>query len=103
MGAKAAKAHASGRFRRLKLKLGGGDGRDVERVRAVREATDVPLQVDVNEWWTLDEALDTLPQLSELGVEYCEQPLAAGSPDGVKLKAASPLPIYVDEDCHTLL
>src|SRR6478736_3093012 len=29
-------------------------------------------------------------------------PRAAGSPDGVKLKAASPVPIYVDEDCHTL-
>jgi len=29
------------RFRRLKLKLGGGDGRDVERVRAVREAAGV--------------------------------------------------------------
>ena len=64
MGAKAAKAHASGRFKRLKLKLGGGDGLDVDRVRAVREATDVPLQVDVNEWWTLDEALDALPQLA---------------------------------------
>ena len=102
MREKAAKAHASGRFRRLKLKLGGGDGLDVDRVRAVREATDVPLQVDVNEWWTLDEALDALPQLGELGVEYCEQPLAAGSPDGAKLKAASPVPIYVDEDCHTL-
>src|SRR5205823_2666969 len=37
------------RFRRLKLKLGGGDGLDVERVRAVRSAAgDVPLQVDVN-------------------------------------------------------
>ena len=30
---------AAGRFRRLKLKLGGGDGLDVERVRAVRSVT----------------------------------------------------------------
>ena len=38
-----------GRFRRLKLKLGGRDGLDVERVRAVRAvAGDLPLQVDVN-------------------------------------------------------
>ena len=28
---------AAPRFRRLKLKLGGGDGLDIERVRAVRE------------------------------------------------------------------
>ncbi len=91
-----------GRFRRLKLKLGGRDGLDVERVRAVRGVTDVPLQVDVNEYWSLDEALDALPQLAELGVEYCEQPLPAGDPDGAELKRRSPIPIYVDEDCHTL-
>ena len=92
----------AGRFARLKLKLGGGDGLDVERVRAVRSATQLPLQVDVNEWWSLDEALELLPQLAELGVEYCEQPLRAGDPDGPALKRRSPLPIYVDEDCHTL-
>ena len=102
MAAKAAKAHAGGRFRRLKLKLGGGDGLDVDRVRAVREVTDVPLQADVNEYWSLEEALDALPRLAELGVEYCEQPLRAGDPDGPKLKGSAAIPVYVDEDCHTL-
>jgi L-alanine-DL-glutamate epimerase-like enolase superfamily enzyme len=90
---------AAPRFRRLKLKLGGGDGLDVERVRAVRAATDRPLQVDVNEYWTLDEALENLPQLE---IDYCEQPLPAGDPDGPELKRRSPVPIFVDEDCHTL-
>jgi L-alanine-DL-glutamate epimerase-like enolase superfamily enzyme len=93
---------ASASYRRLKLKLGGGDGLDVERVRAVRSATDLPLMVDVNEWWTLDEALDALAQLADLGVEYCEQPLKAGDEGGRTLKQRSPIPIYVDEDCHTL-
>jgi L-alanine-DL-glutamate epimerase-like enolase superfamily enzyme len=92
----------AGPFRRLKLKLGGADGLDVDRVRAVRSTTALPLQVDVNEWWSLDEATDALPRLAELGVEYCEQPLRAGDPDGPELKRRSPLPIYVDEDCHTL-
>jgi L-Ala-D/L-Glu epimerase len=89
-------------YRRLKLKLGGGDGLDVDRVRAVRSVTDLPLQVDVNEWWSLEEAIDALPQLAELGVEYCEQPLRAGDPGGPELRDRSPIPIYVDEDCHTL-
>jgi L-Ala-D/L-Glu epimerase len=93
---------ARGRFRRLKLKLGGRDGLDVERVRAVRAVTDVPLQVDVNEYWSLDEALDALPQLAAAGVEYCEQPLAEGDEGGAVLRERSPLPIYLDEDCHTL-
>ena len=92
----------AGRFRRLKLKLGGGDGLDVERVRAVRSVTSLPLQVDVNEWWTLDEALDALPQLADLGVEYCEQPLPEGDEGGRVLRERSPIPVYVDEDCHTL-
>jgi L-Ala-D/L-Glu epimerase / N-acetyl-D-glutamate racemase len=98
MGRRAEKAAARG-FRRLKLKLGGRDGLDLERVRAVRAATDLPLQCDVNEYWSLDEALEYLPQME---VEYCEQPLPAGDPDGPELKRRSPIPIYVDEDCHTL-
>jgi L-alanine-DL-glutamate epimerase-like enolase superfamily enzyme len=89
-----------GRFKRLKLKLGGRDGLDVERVGAVRSVTDLPLMVDVNEAWSLDEALEALSQLKELGVEYCEQPLPAGDPGGPALKERSPLPIFVDEDCH---
>jgi len=91
-----------GRFLRLKLKLGGRDGLDVERVRAVRSVTTAPLQVDVNEFWSLDEALAAVPELARLGVEYVEQPLPAGDPGGAELKRRSELPIYVDEDCHTL-
>ena len=86
-------------FRRLKLKLGGRDGLDAQRVAAVRSVTDLPLQCDVNEAWSLDEALELLPQLD---LQYCEQPLPAGDPGGPELKRRSPVPIYVDEDCHTL-
>jgi L-alanine-DL-glutamate epimerase-like enolase superfamily enzyme len=88
------------RFRRLKLKLGARDGLDVERVRAVRGVAEQPLQVDVNEAWDEAEALESLPQLAALGVEYCEQPLPAGA--AAVLKGRSPLPVYLDEDCHTL-
>ena len=90
---------ASRGFKRLKLKLGGRDGLDAERVRAVQQVTDLPLQCDVNEAWSLDEALEYLPQLE---LQYCEQPLVAGDPDGPELKRRSPVPIYVDEDCHVL-
>jgi L-alanine-DL-glutamate epimerase-like enolase superfamily enzyme len=102
MARRTAETEASRRFRRLKLKLGGRDTLDIERVRAVRSVTDRPLQVDVNEYWTLDEALDAIPQLASLGVEYVEQPLPAGDPGGETLRKRSVLPIYLDEDCHTL-
>jgi L-alanine-DL-glutamate epimerase-like enolase superfamily enzyme len=90
------------RFRRLKLKLGGRDGLDVERVRAVRNMTERPLMVDVNEYWEPEEAVDNIAALAELGVEYVEQPLPAGHPEAPWLKERSALPIFVDEDCHTL-
>jgi L-alanine-DL-glutamate epimerase-like enolase superfamily enzyme len=68
-------------------------------VRAVQNVTDLPLQCDVNEAWSLDEALEYLPQME---LQYCEQPLPAGDPDGPELKRRSPVPIFVDEDCHRL-
>jgi L-alanine-DL-glutamate epimerase-like enolase superfamily enzyme len=99
----ARRAEAVGRrFHRLKLKLGGADGLDVERVRAVRSVTDLPLQVDVNEYWSLEEALENVQELARMNVDYVEQPLRAGDPGGAQLKEQSPLPIYVDEDVHVL-
>ena len=93
---------ASASYRRLKLKLGGRDGLDVARVEAVRGVTELPLQVDVNEAWSLEEAVEALPQLDALGIAYCEQPLRAGDDGGQTLRERSPVPIFVDEDCHTL-
>jgi L-Ala-D/L-Glu epimerase len=86
----------------LKLKLGGRDGVDVDRVEAVRRVWPGPIRVDVNEGWeSEEEALDALARLAELGVEYCEQPLpAAAMSEG--LMRRSPIPVYVDENCHTL-
>ena len=99
----ARKAEKVTEFEALKLKLGGRDRQDVERVRAVRAVWEGPIRVDVNEGWTgRDEALEALAQLAKLGVEYCEQPLPAGDLQGLEVKERSPIPVYLDEDCHTL-
>src|SRR5438876_9406761 len=50
-------------------------------------------------YWTRNEAIENLPQMDS---QYCEQPMPAGSAEGPELKARSPVPIFVDEDCHTL-
>jgi hypothetical protein len=42
----------------------------------------LPLQVDVNEGWTFEEAIEALPQLAALHVDHCEQPLRAHDPGG---------------------
>jgi L-alanine-DL-glutamate epimerase-like enolase superfamily enzyme len=91
------------RFKCLKLKLGGRDGLDTDRVRAVRSVTKLPLRVDVNEYWTIEEAMELIPTLAALGVDYVEQPLPVGDLDGIRLKAFSSLPVYLDEDCHTVM
>jgi muconate cycloisomerase len=94
---------AARRFRMLKLKLGAGDGLDVARVQAARQACDLPVAVDVNGAWSLDEALEILPALAALNVTLVEQPLAPGHPGGPLLKQRSPVPIYLDEECRTSL
>ena len=65
-------------------------------------STDLPLQVRRQRGLDARRGARGPAAAAELGVEYCEQPLPAGDPDGPELKRRSPLPIYVDEDCHTL-
>jgi L-alanine-DL-glutamate epimerase-like enolase superfamily enzyme len=92
---------ASG-FHALKLKVGAPE--DLERVRAVRELTDVPLRVDANEGWTLAIAWELVPELVELGVELIEQPFPAGDLESLaELRELRPRPpIVLDESCHDL-
>lgn len=86
----------------LKVKL--GTDRDAEIVAAIREAApNARIRVDANEAWTAREALQTIDALAEQDVEFVEQPVPAGNPEGLKLvyENAS-LPIAVDESCITL-
>ena len=90
-------------YHALKIKLGGPD--DMERVRIVRrEAPNSLIRVDANEAWTVEFAKQVAPELAGLGVELIEQPLPAAQTDGyAELHAAGlPVPIVVDESCHTL-
>ena len=92
-------------FRVLKLKLGGPARLDVERVRAVREAIgdSVRVRVDVNQAWSLREALWAIPKLEELGVELVEQPTPAWCLECLEvLSKTSTVPIAADESAKTL-
>lgn len=73
---------------------------DIEMVAALRKETDAILRVDANAGWTLEQALQKIPLLKELGVEMVEQPLAKDDWEGMKvLYEKSELPIYADEAC----
>lgn len=81
-----------------KIKLGTPD--DMAIVTGIRKHTRATLRVDANAGWNLEEALDKLPRLAALGVEFLEQPLPRDDKDGMKnLFAASPIPLIADESC----
>jgi L-Ala-D/L-Glu epimerase len=83
----------------LKLKL-AGDGRDLARVRAVRDAAaDATLWVDANEGWDLATYDASAPRLAELGVALLEQPLPAAD-DGALAGRPRPVPVCADESAH---
>ena len=81
-----------------KIKLGTPE--DLTIMRALRTHTDAVFRVDANAGWTLQEALEKIPVLKELGVEFVEQPLAKDDWEGMKvLYAQSSLPLIADESC----
>jgi L-alanine-DL-glutamate epimerase-like enolase superfamily enzyme len=84
----------------LKLKL-NGDGRDVDRVVAVRDnAPDARLIVDANEGWRPADLVALLREMAALRVELVEQPLPAAD-DASLAGIERPVPVCADESCHT--
>ena len=93
-----AKVHATAPI--LKLKL-GGDNPDLARVKAVREAAPAArLLIDANESWTSDHHCKVAPSLRQFGIELIEQPFPADA-DEVLETLDHPIPVCVDEGCHT--
>ena len=88
-------------FSTLKVKV-GADALDMDlaRLRAVRDAVGsaVRLRVDANGAWSREDAPWALDAMAPLGLEYAEQPLAAGDLQGMAwLVARSSVPIAADE------
>ena len=81
-----------------KIKLGTAD--DIGIVKALRRHTESVIRVDANAAWTVNEALEKIDALKDLGVEFVEQPLAKDDWEGMKqLFAKSSLPLIADESC----
>lgn len=81
-------------------KIKVGTENDIELVEALRQHTDAVFRVDANAGWTLEQALQKIPLLKELGVEFVEQPLAKDDWEGMKvLYEKSSLPLFADEAC----
>jgi len=101
MAADAVKIKAAG-YPAIKVKLGKNGKTDVVRIKAIREAVgnEIPLRIDANQGWAVDEAIETLQALAVYDIQHCEEPIARWNfmrlPD---IKKASPIPIMADESC----
>lgn len=86
----------------LKVKLGAGTDRQM--IKTIREVTDKPLCVDVNQGWKdRHEALDMIYWLKEKGIVFVEQPMPKTEIDDLAwLTQHSPLPVIADESLQTV-
>jgi L-alanine-DL-glutamate epimerase-like enolase superfamily enzyme len=93
------RVHEAASYPILKIKLGSSWDERIMRVVREMEPTKV-LRVDANAAWTAKHALEMIPLLKELGVEFVEQPLPAHEIAGLRfVRERSVLPIVADESC----
>jgi o-succinylbenzoate synthase len=86
----------------IKIKLGKNGKTDIERIRAIRAAVgnEIPLRIDANQGWKVNEAIETLNALNEFNIQHCEEPIARWKFMKLrKVRKNSPIPIMADECC----
>lgn len=85
----------------LKIKLGGRDGKDALRIKAVRDAApDTSLIVDANEGWTRTDLHALIAAMEREAVAMIEQPLPVG--EDIALAGLNTcIPICADESIHS--
>ncbi|HVA29609.1 MAG TPA: dipeptide epimerase [Candidatus Baltobacteraceae bacterium] len=84
----------------LKVKLGLGSGREqIETIEAIRDRYTGTIRIDANEGWNVEDAIAILGELARFDIEFCEQPIPAGSPEGLRaVRERVRIPIVTDED-----
>jgi L-alanine-DL-glutamate epimerase-like enolase superfamily enzyme len=89
----------------IKVKVGLDPVTDVARVRAVREVTgpDIPVTIDANCGWTIQQAKSCLRQLADVNLLLAEQPIPPGDFVAMaELRRDTPAPLMADESVFTL-
>ena len=81
----------------IKVKL--GTGAEIETMAAIRSIYTGTIRVDANEGWTPETAVTILRELERFDVEFCEQPIPAGTPERLRwIRERTSIPIVTDED-----
>ncbi len=102
MTASALKYKSNG-ARMLKVKLGKNAVEDVQRIEKIRQAVgdDIIIRIDANQGWNFEDALYALKAMSDLRIQFCEQPMRTWYDDYLpSLLQQSPVKIMADESCY---
>ncbi|MFT3902581.1 MAG: dipeptide epimerase [Niabella sp.] len=86
----------------IKVKLGKHGPTDVERIKAIRAAVgmDIPLRIDANQGWQVDEAVETLKALEPYNIQHCEEPIARWNYMQLPyIRQQTSIPLMADESC----
>lgn len=93
-------------FRAIKMKVGRPRlSEDISRVKAIRDLVgpDIPLMVDVNMGWTVEQAIHASRALAEFDLYWMEEPTIPDDLAGhIKIMREGALPIATGENFHTL-
>ena len=92
-------------FRAFKLKVGFGRERDLDNLRALREAVgDGDLMVDANQAWDLETAAEHAAAFAPFNLRWLEEPLRATRPwsEWQALCARAPMPLAAGENMASM-
>lgn len=93
-------------FRAIKMKVGRERlDEDVERVAAMREllGPDVPLMVDANMQWSVEQAIRAARAFADFNVYWLEEPIIPDDFDGhARVQSEGGLPVASGENLHTI-
>lgn len=83
------------------LKVKVGLGAEVEVLEAIRAVYSGTIRIDANEGWTPEEAVRVLRELERFEIEFCEQPIPAGTPERLRwIRERVAIPLVADEDAR---
>ena len=93
-------------FRAIKMKVGRQHlAEDVKRVSAMRKllGPDIPLMVDANMKWSVDEAIKASHAFEEFDIFWLEEPTIPDDVDGHRrIMEKGALPVATGENLHTV-
>lgn len=94
-----AKRIVSSGFKTLKVKVGNNFQNEKKILFTIRELfPELKIRIDANQGWNVQEAITNLNELSDIDIEYCEQPVSAqNNTDLKKVKEHTSIKIAADE------